>query len=335
MDSFQKEHRLFPISTPTPFPIGPVNIFLHKQDPVTLIDAGTATEEAYEALVHGLKQHKTAIADVKRVIVTHHHLDHIGLLHRIMEESGAESYGHPGIPQQKQVNYAYDERQRAPFLALMREMGVPEEVAESGLKQRDLMKPLLRPYAITHALKDNEHVGPFKAIFVPGHSATDTILINETEGYSITGDHILEIVNPNPLLRLSHTGDTRPKSLIEYRNSLRRARALELGKCFPGHGQPFDDHRKVIDGLMSRQDRRRTRVLHLVPKGGITPYEVAAALYPRRIASEFYLCLSMAAGQLECLEEQGLAVSELRGPVRYFSPAPAAVAYSSPDWQPA
>ena len=35
---------------PTPFPVGPINLYLILDDPLTLIDTGPKTDEAYAAL---------------------------------------------------------------------------------------------------------------------------------------------------------------------------------------------------------------------------------------------------------------------------------------------
>jgi len=45
--------RIIPISLPTPFYIGPVNVYLIAEDPVTLIDTGPKTKEANDALHEG------------------------------------------------------------------------------------------------------------------------------------------------------------------------------------------------------------------------------------------------------------------------------------------
>ena len=47
--------RVIPISLPTPFYIGPVNVYLIADDPLTLIDTGPKTKEASEALRSGLR----------------------------------------------------------------------------------------------------------------------------------------------------------------------------------------------------------------------------------------------------------------------------------------
>jgi len=48
--------RIIPISLPTPFYIGAVNVYLIKEDPITIIDTGPKTRDAIDALRAGLRQ---------------------------------------------------------------------------------------------------------------------------------------------------------------------------------------------------------------------------------------------------------------------------------------
>ena len=42
--------KIIPLSIPTPFYVGDVNVYLIKEDPVTLIDIGPKTDEAARGL---------------------------------------------------------------------------------------------------------------------------------------------------------------------------------------------------------------------------------------------------------------------------------------------
>lgn len=307
------------ISTPTPFPVGDVNVFLWNGDPLTLIDTGTHTEEAWTALVAGLRAEGVAVTDLKRVLLTHHHVDHVGLLGRIQDATEVEVYGHPDLAGHawlsRQPNAEQDELRRE----LLASLGMPQEDVEKGLQLWGRFRDFAAPYRVDRHFEDGALVGAFTPYFVPGHSATDTLLANHGSGYSITGDHILEGINPNPLLRRATSGKPRPRSLVEYQASLRRSRVLPLGRCYPSHGAVIHDPVPVIDRLLAYQDKRERRVLEQMPRQGCTPYELSLRLYPKQTLQNFYLCLSVAAGHLELLEEKGLAFVGVRaGAVVYY-----------------
>src|ERR1044072_3944448 len=79
--------RIIPISLPTPFYIGPVNVYLIAEDPVTLIDTGPKTKEANEALLEGLRKARIHITDIQRIVLTHAHEDHCGLARSVRDQA--------------------------------------------------------------------------------------------------------------------------------------------------------------------------------------------------------------------------------------------------------
>src|SRR6266480_1965644 len=79
--------RIIPISLPTPFYIGPVNVYLIPEEPLTLIDTGPKTKEAIEALRSGLRKAGFLISDIQRIVLTHAHEDHCGLARSVHDEA--------------------------------------------------------------------------------------------------------------------------------------------------------------------------------------------------------------------------------------------------------
>src|SRR4051812_25409310 len=75
---------------PTPFAVGQVNAYLVKDDPLTLVDTGPNSGTSLAALVDGLARHGYRIADLERIVLTHQHIDHIGLTQILADRSGAE-----------------------------------------------------------------------------------------------------------------------------------------------------------------------------------------------------------------------------------------------------
>ena len=79
--------KIIPISLPTPFYIGPVNVYLIAEDPITLIDTGPKTKEANEALREGLRRARIRVSDIRRIVLTHAHEDHCGLARSLRDEA--------------------------------------------------------------------------------------------------------------------------------------------------------------------------------------------------------------------------------------------------------
>src|SRR4026208_867230 len=87
--------RIIPISLPTPFYIGPVNVYLIAEDPLTIIDTGPKTKETIEALRAGLRKAGYLVSDLRRIVLTHAHEDHCGLARSLRDEAkNAEVFVH-------------------------------------------------------------------------------------------------------------------------------------------------------------------------------------------------------------------------------------------------
>jgi len=83
------------LTLPTPYPVGPINLYLIEGEPLTLVDAGPRTEEARVALHQELAHQGYSLADIRQVVITHPHVDHVGLLAEVVAESGAKVVTHP------------------------------------------------------------------------------------------------------------------------------------------------------------------------------------------------------------------------------------------------
>jgi len=63
---------LHPLTVPTPFPVGPVNLHLAEGDPLTLIDTGRRFPPAREALWEGMSDLGLRQADLDRIPLRGH-----------------------------------------------------------------------------------------------------------------------------------------------------------------------------------------------------------------------------------------------------------------------
>ena len=64
---------------PTPFAVGRVNCYLIDDEPLTLVDTGPNSGKALDELDLALRSHGHSIGDLERIVITHQHLDHMGL----------------------------------------------------------------------------------------------------------------------------------------------------------------------------------------------------------------------------------------------------------------
>ena len=80
-------HRL---QIPTPFAVGRVNCYLIEDDPLTLVDTGPNSGKSLDELEQQLSALGRSLEDIELVILTHQHIDHLGLVEIIASRSNAE-----------------------------------------------------------------------------------------------------------------------------------------------------------------------------------------------------------------------------------------------------
>ncbi len=75
---------------PTPFAVGRVNCWLIEDEPLTLLDTGPNSGTALDELEHQLLALGHRIEDIELVVISHQHIDHLGLASIVARRSGAE-----------------------------------------------------------------------------------------------------------------------------------------------------------------------------------------------------------------------------------------------------
>ncbi|NLO32108.1 MAG: MBL fold metallo-hydrolase [Candidatus Hydrogenedentes bacterium] len=315
---------LLPISTPTVFPVGPANVYLYPGPPMILFDAGTHTESAFQALVAALDQYGFQLGDIEKVVLTHHHLDHIGLARRIKSLSKARVAAHHSVKVHLSLLFKDGEiREQIKYLLL--ELGAPLSKIDYLVEERMKHRQLFDPPEMDDPLEAGDEVGPFEVHFRPGHSSTDTVYIHKEKRWAITGDHLIYKKTPSPLLRYHNEDGVRVKSLVQYYGSLLKTRAQSITGCFAGHGSPFVDHRHAVDATVEHIKKRCLRLLGLLPESGITPFEMTCLLFPRMTDEMLFYCLSTVTGHLELLETQHLVHSDAHDHVLHYFPVSSSV----------
>ena len=97
----------------------------------------------------------------------------------------------------------------------------------------------------------------------------------------------------------------RPRALVSYLESLRRTREMEIELVLPGHGDPIEDHRALIDERFRLHERRANKIHGLIAERPRTAYEIAQALWGNVAVTQAYLTLSEVLGHVDLLLADG------------------------------
>ena len=314
---------IIPLSIPTPFYVGDVNVYLIKEDPLTLIDVGPKTREASDALRTKLVEHGVRVSDVRRIVLTHAHEDHCGLARQVRDEAkDAEILVHPW-----ETGHLFGRLAREEHRKLLLRSGVPEAVLEemrSLYENISLLTDSLEDGDF-NTLADNSELefesGSLRVLHTPGHTPGSCSFVREANRTLICGDCVLKRITPNPILSPDPI-DPRKRfpSLAEYLVSLARLRELRPTLAYGGHGEPVSDFEEIFNRYVRAIDERQRRVVSLVSNAGVTAFDVAKALFPDSFDHDVhrFLAISEAVAHLDYAESERKINVEFREGVEFY-----------------
>jgi glyoxylase-like metal-dependent hydrolase (beta-lactamase superfamily II) len=315
-------HRL---SIPTPFMVGRVNCYLIDDDPLTLVDCGPNSGKALDELERALAGHGRRIEDLERIVITHQHLDHLGLVDVLARRSGAQVCALGLLAPVIEDFAEHAERDDELAEALMLRHGLPPVVVTALRAVSRMARGWGGSTAVTTRLEAGgrlEFAGrAFEVLHRPGHSPSDTVFFDPADGTLLAGDHLIRHISSNPLISRPLDGAAdgeRPRALLTYLASLRQTRAMELSQVLPGHGEAFADHAALIDERFSMHERRAGKIHGLLGERPLTAHEIAQALWGNVAVTQAFLTLSEVLGHLDMLLERGQVTErEAGGVIRY------------------
>ncbi|NHN43017.1 MBL fold metallo-hydrolase [Halorubellus sp. JP-L1] len=225
-----------------------------------VVDPGPPGDVPWEQLTEGLADAGLALADVEHVVLTHWHVDHVGLAPRLADAADATVAMHerdaPLVG-----DYARERERRVERdAATLARWGVPDEHVAS-VRGADSRTPFPDEFPVT-ALAGGDRVGSLSVLATPGHTAGHAAFVvvesdadgeragNGDTGRAIVGDAALRTVTPNV-----GGGDTRlDDPLAAYRGTL-DALAARADRALPGHGTAFDLDERVAEIRTHHRER--------------------------------------------------------------------------------
>jgi glyoxylase-like metal-dependent hydrolase (beta-lactamase superfamily II) len=215
-------HRL---AIPTPFAVGRVNVYLIEDEPLTLVDAGPNSGTSFDDLQRGIEGLGHALEDIELVIITHQHIDHLGLVSLVAARSGADVAAiDAAVPFVE--NFSHEAQADDDFARdIMLRHGIPADVVAALQSVSRAFRAWGARAEVTRPLRDGEALAlrdrTFRVHHRPGHSPTDTVFYDPGRRMLIAADHLLAHVSSNALLtRPRDDAAQRPKALVQYLDSL-------------------------------------------------------------------------------------------------------------------
>lgn len=299
-----------------PLPFGPrhVNLYaLDDGDGWTLVDSGAdhpACRQAWAALQAG----PLAGKPLRRIVATHHHLDHIGLAGWLMATEGAALLtSRTAWLMARMMQLDVQEEATPEQLAFWRRAGMPPELLRRRARERpfntaDAVHPL--PLGYRRLVEGASlHAGgrDWRVAMGNGHAPEHVTLWSDDGRLVIGGDQLLGKISPNLGVYATEPDADPVGDWLESCARLRkRATGAEL--VLPGHGLPYRGLPARLDALIAEHQEaldRLARALAETPRTAVGCFDL---LYRRRLTEgEFGLGLVEAVGHINRLRLDGRA----------------------------
>jgi glyoxylase-like metal-dependent hydrolase (beta-lactamase superfamily II) len=290
-----------------------------------LIDTGSGYGHCNNQVLAGLEAVRTEfgepvrVADIKRILLTHGHIDHFGGVSHLLELTGAEVGIHV---LDRWVLTAYEERVIVATRALktyLQRAGVDAELEPMLMEMYGFSKKHVRSVKVDISLADEQEFDGLRFIHTPGHCPGQVcIAIGDV---LISADHILSHITPHQA----------PESITAYTGLGHYLEALEKVRRIPGfdialggHERPINDVYKRIDEIRLSHERKLDRVISTIGEATApaTISDVTAAMYPRAIGFNTLLALEEVGAHVEYLYQHGqLRVTNLDEIQKHDTPA--------------
>ena len=192
------------IAIPTPFAVGRVNVYLIEDEPLTLVDAGPNSGTSLDELQRGIAALGHSLEDIELVILTHQHIDHLGLVSLVASRSGAEVAA-LDVAVRFVENFSAEAQADDDFATeMMLRHGIPEDVVTALGSVSRAFRAWGSRAKVDRVLRDGEELRLRDRMLAvhhrPGHSPTDTVFHDRERKILIAADHLLGHISSNPLL---------------------------------------------------------------------------------------------------------------------------------------
>ncbi|MCM3766159.1 MBL fold metallo-hydrolase [Neobacillus niacini] len=312
------------IQLDTGSPVGSINTYLLFGEKLTLIDTGANLPKNWGMLTKSLEKLQLSIHDIDQVLLTHHHIDHVGLLDRILECHPIPVLGHPNnrpwlLPDKQFVEWHHEF-----FHQFLSEFGLPAQLCGTGkLFFEKLQELSCSNVDLTVELNEGDSIPglpEWQIIETKGHAQSHISFYRESDQLLIAGDHIIKHISSNAAIEPPLTpNENRATPLIQYMSNLKKCVEIPIDTIFTGHGTPVMNLQELVEERLDDIEKRAAVIKGIISEKYKTGFEIVQELFsPKTVKEQLMLVVYEAIGHLDLLVERGEVEELTKNGIKYF-----------------
>ncbi len=308
---------------------------LKIDDSNVLIDAGLHFTDWKKKFFSGLEKFNLSIKDIDYCIITHDHIDHIGLVKTLKRKNPdmqilMHKITHDLIKWGTDVKNNEEVEIVAKELAeQMVQYGIGEEKGDKIVQFFTNWHKLINYCKPDRILYDNDEIlfdsNKLKVIWTPGHALGHICIFDTVNKYLFSGDHILSRITPhigsfiiNPRLRNEYDFT----NILEYYlKSLDIIDNLNPKIIFPAHQEViYNPHERILE-IKKHHENRLHEIASIIKSNPLTPFKISQIHFGEDLSEiNSFLGISEVISHLIYLEIQGkVKRQEKNGKILFYS----------------
>ena len=313
---------IFWLRLPLPLALDHINVWLLDEgDAWTLIDTGPSFRETRDAWT-GLFASIIKTRPIKRLIVTHYHPDHIGLLKWLCDRCNPDVYmSNPTYAHARRMFTSDFSSQAESLQIFCRAHDVPNPEFFAGFLSGGMYRRIVSGTIDNFTeIDDGTEISmggrTWRAIMSNGHARGHISFYCEGSGLFISGDQVLPRITSNVSL---FEGDPDINPLEEYLSSLKRIGTLpEATEVLPSHGIIFRGLQHRIGEIEDSHKERNNKILALC-KQQVSTRTLIDRIFERELDDlNWMLAFGETLAHIRYLEKQGRIRSFLNDGRYYY-----------------
>ena len=293
---------------PLPFRLNHINLFvIDTNDGWVIIDAGIYGEETkkyWKSILSGLLSTKP----IDKIIITHHHVDHIGFAAELAKMTGAKCYISRAEMNHAQFifNMSFSEFSDL-LVSIYSKYGLPLEEIELGRNDSSRYKRYVPELPDFHNFSTEDTIqgtsSNWRCRIDSGHSSGQISFINERDKLFLPTDFLLPRISPNISADIRDIDKDVLGDYLEYLEDMTNLDS-EI-RIYPGHDWPFKNGNQRALDLIRHHNQRLEILLSNAQKKPLSVSDGIDLLFNKRFEShELFFAAGESRAHLNHLSKQ-------------------------------